>query len=341
MSAERASFSDLESETESILSNDDTMEDSTLTNGRLQEIKRELRNKVIASIKEEIEKRERSFNTLSSMYVDMKTELEQTKARCSELEKKVETMELKSSEYEHRSEESTVLVEKFSKDHEEYKIFYEESTKKLNKLVQEKIFEGARSKMTDDQWDEMTKKRMLEVGLNPNVLEPSSSEDDVFLLLKALSNGVEEANIKLSSSFRADKYRVNDWCFSIKYNDDDQLFKWVVEMECPGDTFPYCISLLHSTRCKKTKRENLHKRLHASFYSGIDVMFFNRVHRKLQWNPFTNQIMGVQHNELLENHDTKWQNFRGIKTQRKYKKQSTRDVVHNYLRYERKSALID
>lgn len=102
---------------------------------------------------------------------------------------------------------------------------------------------------------------------------------------------------------------MNDWCFSIKYNDDDELFKWEVEMECPGDTFPYCISLLHSTRFKKTKNENLHKRLHASFYSGIDVMYFNRVHRKLQWNPFTNQIMGVQHNELLENDDTKWQNF--------------------------------
>ncbi|CBY07360.1 unnamed protein product [Oikopleura dioica] len=159
----------------------------------------------------------------------------------------------------------------------------------------------------------MTKKRMLEVGLNPNVLEPSSSEDDVFLLLKALSNGVEAANIKLSSSFRVIQYQVNDWFFSIKYNDDDQLFKWEVEMECPGDTFPYCISLLHSTRCKKTKRENLHKRLHASFYSGIDVMFSNRVCRNLEWNPFTNQIMGVQQSELLENHDTKWQNFRRSK----------------------------
>jgi len=178
------------------------MEDSSLTNGRLQEIKRELRNEVIASIKDEIERRERSFNTLSSMYVDIKTELEQTKARCSELEKKVETMELKSSEYEHKSEESTVLVEKFSKDHEEYKIFYEESTNKLNKLVQKKIFESARSKMTDDQWDEMTKKKMLEFGHRANVLEPSSSEDDVFLLLKALSNGVEAANIKVRFSLK-------------------------------------------------------------------------------------------------------------------------------------------
>jgi predicted RNase H-like nuclease (RuvC/YqgF family) len=81
----------------------------TLSNERLQDLKRELRDEVVASLKAEIEKRERSFSMLSTMYIDMKTELEQTKARCSELEKKVETMDLKSRESDEKIENSLIL----------------------------------------------------------------------------------------------------------------------------------------------------------------------------------------------------------------------------------------
>ena len=72
-------------------------------------MKREWRDEVVASLKADNEERDKNFSMLSTMYVKILTELEQTKARCSELEKKVETMDLKSRESDEKIETSLIL----------------------------------------------------------------------------------------------------------------------------------------------------------------------------------------------------------------------------------------
>jgi hypothetical protein len=174
----------------------------------------------------------------------------------------------------------------------------------MNELTGKIAINAQENRLTDAERTEMEEKHMLQLSMRANMLPASKSTRDVYLLMKALSSGVEFANIKLSGSFRHEMdISANNWWFRLQAHPDLAVsdhfgwshfgWNWELTIGYPPPHFPYKTALIHTTSFKSSKekkKQYLHKTLHPKDYDGYDYDHGDHLVRNFRWNSVTDAV---------------------------------------------------